>query len=195
MASIGKLPVTAVLAALALPGQTEYRPLNRVINHDGWSIPGLLEIVGRKPVSTEVANFDGTRVEISRFSDLPIWNKRHRHYLSSHVVFVWQRDNDSAIVLERELVTNGLRRYSVKGKPFLYLMLAYPCSVGPHGPGGCTGADVMLAYYDEDGDGKFEVEEFVNSVISPDPSKNWKPHVPAWASARPQISGPSKPGP
>jgi hypothetical protein len=116
-------------------------------------------------------------VEVAVFSDLRVWE--HDRPLTSRVLSLWVQA-DSAIVHEQDLTANALSRYSVGGRTFLYSMYAYPCD-----PLGCIGADVLLAYYDENGNGKFTVKEFPNPMLSADPSRNWKPRVPAWVRRQP----------
>lgn len=158
--------------------------VDRLVNLAGWTFPGQYVIAGRKPSSTTVVRIDGVPTQLSRFSDLPVWNKRQRHYLATKVIFAFTAGPSIAIIDERQLVTNELSRYSVGNRPFLYTMAAYPCSVDPKNRfGGCSGADVTLAYYDEDGDGRLETMEIVNPIISSDTSLNWHPRIPSWAAA------------
>jgi hypothetical protein len=177
------LQLTALLLISALLyslGADDTKQVRRFVNPRGWHFPGQEGIAGAKPTSTTNAALAGIAVEISVFSNLPIWNQREKRYVTVRVPFA-TGSQDSITITEQDLAADKVVRYSVANRPFLYTMLAYPCSRRPKGPGGCAGADIKLAYYDDDGDGLFEVMEVVNSIISPDSTQNWQPRVPAWA--------------
>lgn len=178
------LPFIALALCTGFPVDAQdSKQISRLVNPAGWTFPGQEGIAGRQPNSATTSRIAGVPVEIARFSGLPIWNERQKQYLVSRVVFAYS-SGESLTIRERELVAHEVSRYSVANRPFLYTMLAYPCAVDPETKhGGCAGADVKLAYYDEDGDGSFEVLEVVNPILSSDTSRNWHPRVPTWAAA------------
>ena len=160
---------------LGLEGQ-DNTALREFINPVGWCVPGLAAALKAKPTKVKVTLLAGTKVEISRYTNLPI--RKKRGYISCPAPWPDFPEN-------HQLVTTDLVRYSVGGRPFLYTMYAYPCGSHPATKtGGCIGSDFSLAYYDQDGDGKFERMEFMPVVIGGDPAWPWHPQLPIWTRAK-----------
>jgi hypothetical protein len=156
----------------------------RVQNSRGFTVPGKEVVAGRKPASKTTVEVNGTAVDVSFYGDLPIWDKRAHRYLATPVTFAFVLDK-SVVLDTRELVTEELWQYSVDGKVFLYLMRAYPCTIDSKTKqGGCVGADIKLAFYDEKGKGTFETMEIVPANLSTEASRTWQPRIPEWVRRR-----------
>jgi hypothetical protein len=163
-----------------------------IVNPKGWIFPGSSWILGgHPPTSSKTFIIEGTEIKEDLFDKISMLDEKNVR--SSVEIPLWFRQEGETITIGYEpMVTNSIKRYSFKGKPFCYRMIVYPCydDMGrvhlPEGssqkgfPGGCVGADYGLLFYDNDEDGRFETMEFGGMSIFGPGTSRWTPHLPKW---------------
>lgn len=139
-------------------GQTlviQSRRLNRTA---GWQIPGLSQSKEFKPrrlldhVSNEAVKVYGTWL-------------RPDHKVVLDDDYLSEDDLQELRVIGGRTIASDIIRYDIDDRPFCYVIHIHPEGLG---------ATQQLVYYDEDGDGVFEVIE----------SGRWQqtPRIPQWAT-------------
>jgi hypothetical protein len=97
---------------------------------------------------------------------------------------------DVAKFWEREYVPLRIQRFSYNGRTFCYLIAVATYDYNDKtGFGGVAGDESSFAFYDEDGDGRFETREWANMMIgSPDMFRlrlpQWVLNLPVKPNAR-----------
>jgi hypothetical protein len=146
-----------------------------VLNPDGWVVPGIKNIAkGASPENSHIETVEGQKVNVSTLNPV--------HPLSDHPgVFVplIGIKEDTVRCLLQELVGEKITQYQLDGKIFCYLVYATYWAYDDETKMGVrVAAATWFAYYDEDGNGKFETLEYAYYVLgSPE---MWKVHLPRW---------------
>jgi hypothetical protein len=142
-----QLPVSILLA------QNQPGNITREINKKGWEVPGILDLNHVKGDDLKEEIIEGIPVQVS---DIAPTNPTRFDYTHE--------------------IANRIRRYAINGKPFCYYAaLSTYIFDKASGAGSVPGIQYYRAYYDEDGDGIFEIIEYSRL------SNIWHPHVPDWA--------------
>ncbi len=146
-------------------------PVERLINPEGWTVPGLL---GSHPVGhkTAIPGSPGVKVYSTELrpgkSNTPIRLTDYETPAEGGVLIARPRHD---IQLNR-----GIVRYEANGHVFAYVVgtvTAAECVLSPkkgrHCPGVSLGDITRLIYYDNDGDGRFETFEvsYGSAVVIP----------------------------
>lgn len=145
-------------AATDSPPNTE-----RVLRLEGWEIPGLavsVEVGKRSLFKTA-----GTKVPQLYWTWLRPKTKLDEEFFIDDNYFTGH-ERGALHLLPGKLAVIKIVRYDIQQKPFCYVVFIHPQGVG---------ATNGLAYYDEDGDGKFEGVERASVLPS------FVPQLPTWA--------------
>lgn len=135
----------------------------RVMREDGWEVPGLAAGVqmGERGLF-RASSAAAPQIDLTWLRPTV---KGDDEFLIDDNYF--REDERKALrLLPGRLAVIKIARYDVNQKPFCYVVFVHPQGVG---------ATNGLAYYDEDGDGKFEVIERASVLPS------FLPRLPAWA--------------
>ena len=155
----------------ALPGKT-------VRLGSAWTVPGIRAIDGRMPASHRRLAIDGITVDETEF--------RPKYDMSLHhpgdvVLLAFQKDGD-VLLMEQELIAESVRIFSAACRRFCIVSKVSPYTYDERSNmGGVAGARFDLAFYDEDGDGRFGTLEPASSLLG---SPVWKPRLPNWVKGR-----------
>jgi hypothetical protein len=160
----------AIYSAYAANQSTTQLKLKRVIMEGGWDIPGLeqskmvysrklVEYYGDKPIRLYVTAYEPKReviISVPRYYSL--------------------RENDAALVIKTQKASIiGISKYEFNNKAFCYGVYAQFISYDEKTGIGGYSAKIVLHYYDEDGDGKFE------SYDKGTEGSLYPPKIPEWA--------------
>jgi|ERR1043166_3068986 hypothetical protein len=117
------------------------RPDNQIIKESGWEIPGLAGSKARE--RTEVKDHPG--LFATRYTP----GRGRKSYFS-------EDERARLMVFRGELSVNSLTGFDINGKKFCYITTVYPPGIG---------ADIILHFYDLDGDGQFEIADSFSSLF------------------------------
>lgn len=126
---------------------------NVVVKETGWEIPGLKN-------SKVIENDKSENNSPLRLKEFAL-NKR----TIIEPTFFTDTEREVLRTFKGQLVIYQLWGYEFKGKSFCYLLLVHPPEIG---------ANIVLRFYDNDGDGKFE------SVDNGDRKSTLAPYIPDW---------------
>lgn len=148
--------IEIALPLLLIAASAQPEPL---ISPIGWPVPGLAEIASRKkPDTTWTQTVHGIEIHGEAFRALNPWVSP---------VALGLREGGMATVL-RVRPHSAIRYFTPEGRVFAYRVQVTPfVEPGPNGGEGIVGALYTFALYDMDGDGKFEMLESVNPIVSP----------------------------
>jgi hypothetical protein len=176
-----RLALLLLGAALTQPDGIGSTLAPKAINIDGWLVPGLDWTRGHSPTTdSKRIEVDGQTVIVTRF--LPPQRKAGKPALSRlPLIFL---DGSAAILRVRDFVVGQIDRYQLNGRPFCYVVTVRPYSYDRLSrQGGVVALEMQLAFYDDDGDGKFETMEPVNSILGG--KEQWRIRLPAPPLSRP----------
>lgn len=149
------------LQAQRLPPGAGLKYVNRAIKESGWKIPGLSEMTNEKTIETYLTKKISSKINLTEF--------RGAKEIEA-AVDVYFIDKSGALVVSPTRFKFGrVVRFNVEDRPFCYIVNAnLPDEMSNDIP-----TLTSLVYYDEDGDGSFEVFE----------SGRWavEPRLPPWA--------------
>ena len=141
-----------------------------LISAVGWSVPGLAEIASRKkPDTAWTQTVHGVEIHGQAFRALDPWVSP---------VALALLDGSTATPF-RGRPHSAIRYLTPEGRVFAYRVEVTPfVEPGPSGEEGIVGALYTFALYDMDGDGRFEMLESVNPIVSPGKPPAWELRLP-----------------
>lgn len=171
------LVLVNVCATLAAEPERQAR---RIINHDGWKVPGRQWAAARRPTSAHELTVRDRVVKLESFSRI----SRVSTQSTSGEVSVIVIGSDTVTLRQIRVTTTRMDRYSFDGDVFCYYVTASPIDDGNRAVGGVAGISLELAYYDDDRDGRYEVLEFPDPVLRAGETA-LKVRLPKWLEAEP----------
>jgi hypothetical protein len=143
-----------------------------LINPDGWQLIGLRgsRVEVRKALPSNEALSKSTIFHsVLRPKERTILLDQRAHY--------YPKKDGSLLVQRVAIQTNLIQRYDVEGRPFCYVYLGPGVRIMVREnerlliPVGCSGG---VAFYDENGDGKFERQDVLGGTAG------FQPRIPQW---------------
>ncbi|MBS1796257.1 MAG: hypothetical protein JSS81_20560 [Acidobacteria bacterium] len=137
---------------------------NELVNTDGWKLPSVSSFTKKSEKSIEV-KIDDSQIKVNRAEYLP----------DKDVIQVADGNtfNDAPRVSgieDKSWLIRDLKIFSVKDKPFCYLMRGNWVKTDQNGKiEARLSMSIVLVYFDKDGDGIFETFKYSSSEFPPIP--------------------------
>jgi len=166
MARLTLLLLVLVGAGQVVAASPECAIPKTLVNDQGWEIPGVKDLGLARVEHESTIQVEGRPVLETSYD--PYWDEKLHHpgTVMPHVCIA----GDVAKFWEREYVPLRIQRFSYSGRVFCYLISVATYDYNDKtGIGGVVGDGYAFAFYDEDGDGRFETQEWANTMMgSPD---------------------------
>jgi hypothetical protein len=162
------------------PGEGNFRGIHTVVKEHGWKIPGLDETKILQPRKRyDPSSYSGYDIYLTRYE---LQHRYRENIIEYEVVtllpfYYIETETNLLKIVEHTHRLEVINRFDFKGKPFCFVLDTTRLSYDPRTRMGGTLSGIWtVAYYDMDGDGKFETREL------PAPSR---PRLPRWVAASP----------